>query len=77
MTPLEIQFELKKRGVKQKEIARRLGISENTVSRVINQQLISDRVMKEVAKAIGWDHRAVFPRYYYAPAKRSTSKVAS
>jgi len=77
MTPLEIQFELKKRGVKQKEIARRLGISENTVSRVINKQLISDRVMREVAKAINWDHRAIFPEYYFAPPKRSTSKVAS
>ena len=76
MTPLEIQFELKKREVRQKEIARELRVSEMTVSRVINKQLVSDRVMKAVAGAIKRDHRAVFPEYYFGPKRRTTSKVA-
>ena len=76
MTPLEIQYELKKKEVAQKEIARELTVSEMTVSRVINKQLVSDRVMKAVAGAIKRDHRAVFPEYYFGPKRRTTSKVA-
>jgi DNA-directed RNA polymerase specialized sigma subunit len=76
MTPLEIQFELKKKEVRQKEIARELKVSEMTVSRVINKQLVSDRVMKAVAGAIKRDHRAVFPEYYFGPKRRTTSNVA-
>jgi len=76
MTPLEIQFELKKRGITQRQIARELGVSEMVVSKVVNQQLVSDRVMRGVAEALGYDHRAVFPKYYLMPGKRKTSKVA-
>jgi len=74
MTPNRIQFELKERRIQQKKIAQQLGVSEMTVSRVIHQQLISDRVMRAVAEAIGRDHRAVFPEYYFSEAQRSTSK---
>lgn len=76
MTPLDIQFELKKQNITQKEIARGAGVSEMTVSRVIRKQLISDRVMRAVAQAIKRDHRAVFPEYYFGPKHRVTSKVA-
>lgn len=77
MTPLEIQFELKKKDITQKSIADEIGVSETSVSKVINRLIVSDRVMKAVAKAVGKDHRAVFPEYYFGPKKRSTSKVAS
>lgn len=76
MKPLEIQFELKKLKITQKKIAEELGVSEMIVSKVINKQMVSDRVMRAVAKAINWDHRAVFPEYYFGPKRRVTSKVA-
>jgi len=76
MTPLDIQIELKKLSITQKEIAQELGVSEMIVSKVINKQMISDRVMRAVARAIHWDHRAVFPEYYFGPKRRATSKVA-
>jgi len=75
MIPLDIQYELKKRGIMQKDIAQDLGLSENTVSKVINKIIISDRIMRAVAQAIERDHHEVFPEYYNAPPKRSTSKV--
>lgn len=76
MNPLEIQFELKKLKVAQKEIARELGVSEMVVSKVINKQMVSDRVMRAIAKAVKMDHRAVFPEYYFGPRRRVTSKAA-
>jgi len=77
MTPLERQFELKKKGITQKEIAEGLGVSQMIVSKVINGQMISDRVMKAVAAAMNQDHRYVFAEYYFGPKRRATSKVAS
>ena len=65
MTPLEIQFELKKKEITQKEIALDLGVSEMGVSLVINKISISDRIMKAISRAIKMDHRAVFPEYYF------------
>ena len=76
MISAEIQFELKKLKTTQKEIAKELGVSEIVVSKVINKQMISDRVMQAVARAIKTDHRAVFPEYYFGPKRRVTSKVA-
>lgn len=71
MEPIDIQYELKKRGIMQKDVARALGVSDNVISRVINKQIVSDRIMRAVAKAIGRNHRKVFPEYY-APPKRVT-----
>ena len=76
MNPLEIQFELKKLKITQKEIAKELGVAEMIVSKVINKQMISDRVMQTVARAIKMDHRHVFSEYYFGPKRRVTSKVA-
>ena len=77
MNPIKIREELKKHKLTQKEIARQIGVSEMSVSKVINGQMVSDRVMRAVARAINWDHRAVFPEYYFEPARRSTSKIAA
>lgn len=70
MTPLEIQFELKKRGITQKSIAQELDVSEMTISKVINKAMVSDRVMRAVSKALGQDHRAIFPEYYFSKKRR-------
>jgi len=77
MDPLEIQYELKKRKKTQKQLAEELGVSEMTVSAVINKQRVSNRVMRAVSAAIDRDHIDVFPEYYYGPKLRSTSKVVN
>ena len=77
MTPLKIQYELKKKGISQKSIAQKLGISDMSVSDTINKNIVSDRIMKAVSEAIDKDHREVFPEYYLQRPKRSTSKTAA
>jgi transcriptional regulator with XRE-family HTH domain len=77
VTPLERQFELKKKGITQKAIAEELGVAQMIVSKVINGQMVSDRVMRAVAAAMHLDHRYVFAEYYFGPKRRATSKVAS
>jgi len=36
-----------------------------------------ETILEAVAEAIHWDHRAVFPEYYFGPRRRCTSKVAA
>lgn len=75
MTPLQRQFALKEKGITQCQIARKLGVHEMSVSDVIRGVRVSDRIMRGIAAAIGRDHRAVFPEYYFQAPKRSTSKA--
>jgi len=77
MHPADIQSELKKHTITQKDIAKELGISEMAVSRIIHRFGVSNRIMRAVAAAIGRDHRQVFPEYYNQRPKRKTSKVAA
>lgn len=70
MDPLDIQHKLKKRGISQKEIAGAEGVSEMSISKVIRREMVSDRLMKAVSRAIGQDHRAVFPEYYFSKKRR-------
>lgn len=76
MQPLEIQYELKKRGIAQKQIAADNKVSQMAISKVINRSLVSDRLMRVVSELLGEDHRLVFPEYYLRPALRNTSKVS-
>ena len=71
MHPAEIQAELKKREITQKEIAQDLGVSQFHVSEVINKHRVSNRVMRHVAKIINRDHREIFPEYYFSKKRRS------
>ena len=73
MDPIDIQYHIKKKGLTQTAIANDIGVAIMTVSKVIHRQLISDRTMKAIAKAIGRDHIEVFPEYYLAPPARITS----
>ena len=73
MHPADIQACLKKKGLTQKALAERVGRSQQTVGRVILKKTISDHVMRAIAEAIGLDKEQVFPEYYLAPPKRSTS----
>jgi len=52
------------------------GVSEMSISKVIRRGLVSDRIMRAIAAKIGKNHRKVFPEYYLALTKHSTSKVA-
>jgi len=70
MTPAEIQFELKKREITQKEIAEQEDVSQALVCQVIKRQSISDPVMKAISNRIGEDHRIVFPDYYFKKKRR-------
>ena len=73
MTPFEIQFELKKRGITQCSIAKEIGVSAMVISLVIFRETISDRIMKAIARKIARDHNAVFP-YYYSREKISETR---
>lgn len=74
MTPLEIQYRLKLKKITQKSIAARLGVSEMSVSDVVNKNIVSDRIMRAVAEAIGEDYLLVFAEYYLSPPKRKPRK---
>jgi len=76
MAPLDRQFALKKKGISQHQIAAELGVSDISVSDVINGHRVSDRIMRKIASAIGEDVRLVFPEYYLRAPKRKTSKVS-
>jgi len=75
MTPKQRKEALKKRKVTQKSIADKLGISEMSVSKAINDQIVSDRIYTAVAAAIGKPKGTVFPVYYHGPRRRRTSKA--
>lgn len=76
MTPNEIKKAIKKKTT-QKAIAEKLGVSEMSVSYIINKKLISNRIMQEIARTIGKDPCEVFPEYYLDGPKypRRTSNV--
>jgi len=64
MTPIEIQAELKKRGITQKQLAKKVKRSQVMVFYVIHKQRVSNHIMHAVADAIGRKPVEVFPEYY-------------
>lgn len=70
MTPFEIKVALLKKGVSMRSIARKLGVSANSVSLVVNRRMVSGRIIKEIAHTLGRDESAVF-------AERSLPKSLS
>jgi transcriptional regulator with XRE-family HTH domain len=77
MSPLEIQFALRKKNITQKALALRIGVSEMSVSDVINGKRVSDRIMRAIAEALGKNYLLVFPRYYLRPPRRNMSKAVA
>lgn len=61
MTPFEIKVALMKENVSMRSIARKLGVSANSVSLVVNRRMVSRRIMKEIADTIRTDKDFVFP----------------
>ena len=70
MHTADIQAELKKRGLTQRDIADSLGISDRTVSEIINKRKVSQRIMRAVAEAIGRDPADVFEYFTKAKSNR-------
>ena len=64
MTPFEIKVALLKEGASMRAIARRLGVSANSVSLVVNKRMVSRRIMEEVANVVKTEKGIVFPEYF-------------
>jgi transcriptional regulator with XRE-family HTH domain len=64
MEPIDIQYQLKKLKITQGDVAKSIGVSQSAVSKVVNKQRISNRIMRRIAGLIGRDHTDVFPEYY-------------
>lgn len=56
-----IQYLLKIRGKRQKDLAKKLGVTEASVSQVINGHRRSKRIEKALARMVGMPHKALFP----------------
>ncbi len=69
MHPADIQAELKKRGITQREIAKEIGVSAFHLSAVLRGRS-SDRVMRAIAEKIGREPEEVFPHYYFRDRRR-------
>ena len=63
-SPAKIQCLLKERGITQKMIAVELCVSEMAVSDVINFRMVSQKLMREIARRIDADPKAVFAWYF-------------
>jgi lambda repressor-like predicted transcriptional regulator len=65
MTPFDIKVALMKEGVSMRSIAKKLGVSANSVSLVVNRRMVSRRIMEEVARSIGSTPSKVFPELHF------------
>lgn len=70
ITPIDIQYLLKKKGITQKELAIKYGKSEMAISDVINFRLVSGPLMKAIAEEIGMAPETVFAWYFNAKRQR-------
>lgn len=74
-TPAMIQYQLKERGITQKQIAIEEGKSEMSVSDVINFRMVSKDLMSAVAHRINADPEDVFAWYFCQGRPRRPSKA--
>lgn len=70
ITPTDIQYLLKRKGITQKDLAAKHGVHEMTISRVINGLMISNRLMKAIAREVGLKPEVAFAAYYSRPGRR-------
>jgi Ner family transcriptional regulator len=68
MHPEDIKAALRKRGVTQADIARRLGVSKTTINYVITGKTLSRRVAEAIAEASGKPLKSLWPKKYEAAA---------
>ena len=70
MTATDIQYLLKRKGLTQKKLAKKFGVHEMTISRVIHRTLISDRLMRAISNEIGVEPERAFEDYYTRDGRR-------
>ena len=75
MHSVDIQARLKKKGLNQADIARKLSVSNNAVSLVIRQNMISHRIMRAISEAIGVEESRIFRKHYARKAKAAAKQV--
>jgi len=61
---LKIQYELRKAGYSQADVARKCGVSGSWVHQVIFDGRVSDHVRRCIAEFIGADVKGIWPEYY-------------
>lgn len=72
MTPLEIRVAILRSGTTQAAIARSAGCSRELICRVIDNKVVSDRIRRAIATAIGVPVERIWRSYYlsYEPGRR-------
>jgi len=58
---VDIQYQLKKRGKSQADVARALGVKRSAVSQVVHRKCRSQRIETLVSRWIGVPRRVLFP----------------
>jgi len=72
MDPLDITYQLKRRGHSQADIARTLGVTPGTVGNVIHSRVTAFEVASHVAALLGTSPAELWPtRYTFRPRGRS------
>lgn len=64
MDPTEIKIAMMRAGITQADIGKRLGITRQTVHRVVIGRDVSHRVRQAIAEAIGEDLKRIWPSTY-------------
>jgi lambda repressor-like predicted transcriptional regulator len=75
MHPADIQALIKKKGLTQKEIARRLGKSQMSVHNVIHKKAVSRPIMNGLAELLGKMPEQLWPEYLAKRPEKKTSKA--
>ncbi len=70
ITPIDIQYLLKKKGITQKELAEKYGKSQMAISDVINFRLVSKPLMRAISKEINLPPEKVFAWYFKGKRRR-------
>ena len=71
ITPVDIQYLLKKKGLTQKALAKKYGKSPMAISDVINFRRVSNPLMTKIAKEIDMDPKVVFAWYFKGRGRRA------
>jgi transcriptional regulator with XRE-family HTH domain len=70
MDAIDIQAQLKRRKVTQRDIAEAEGVSGTAISQIINRRAISDRLMKAIAARLEKPVTFIFDDYYSSNIRR-------
>lgn len=77
MDPVDITYQLKRRGYSQADIARALGVSPGTVGNVIHDRVTAFEVASHVAGLLEKSAAELWPdRYTFKPRGRSPKRRA-